>query len=134
MLGRTAQSGVSKEQGILVPSQVYKLLTTDRCGATQSNTESLSLKILPGREGPGCPRTKDVGRLPDGPLKALTSSAKACLLAEPPPQASDDRKPVSMLAFVFWFGIVGKDGQRLEVGFKVGKQARGEKGVVLLRL
>ena len=36
-----------------------------------------------------------------GPPKALTSSAKACVLAEPLPQASDDRKTVSMLVFCF---------------------------------
>lgn len=73
VLERAAQL-VSQEHGAPVPSQVCKLLTTGRCGAAQSDTESLSPKILPGREGPGGPRTEDVGRLPEGPPKALISS------------------------------------------------------------
>lgn len=86
--------------GASAPSQVYKLLTAGRYRATQSDTESLSLKILLDQEGPGCPRTKDVGRLPEGPLKALAFPAKSFVLAELPLQASNDRKRVSMLVFV----------------------------------
>lgn len=89
------------------PSQV----TTGRNQATKSHIEGLSLKILPGQEGSGCPRTKDVDRLPEGPPKALTSPAKTCVLAEPPCQASGDRKTVSTLVlFSDGLGPVGKDG------------------------
>lgn len=102
--------------GAPIPSQVYKLLTTGRYSATQSETEGFSLKILPGQVGPECPRTKDVGGLPEGPPKALTSPVKACVLAEPPLQASDDRKPVSMLVFVFRWSWDCEEGWSPQVG------------------
>ena len=44
VLGRASQLEVSKEHGAPVSSQGYRLLTTGRCQAPQSNIERLPLK------------------------------------------------------------------------------------------
>lgn len=109
VLGRLAQSRL-----LSLPRQP----TTGRDQATKSHVEGLSLKILPGQEGPGCPRTKDVDRLPEGPPKALTSPAKASISAEPPFQASGDRKTVSML--VLFSDVLESVGKTASGLFLVG--------------
>lgn len=94
-----SQSGVSQEHGAPVPSQVYKLLTTGRCRAAQSDAEALSLKILAGRQGPGGPRTKDVGRLLEGPPKVLIFSSQNMRLSPHPKPLMTGNQFLSTMCF-----------------------------------